>query len=409
MQVPPPQVGDVLRLRVPNITGSDLCTGHQEVTARVVYVGATAVVLEDEAGPSYGAITAHLQTLGTQYDQLMHALLTRNFGNPLAMDARLDANDRIFMLFTKRVNEMGGTALLGFVSPSDFIPQAQCGASNERELFYARVPESTAEISTWYSQMPSTVMHEMKHVTSFAERLARQAALEDRWLEEATAQIAVELWARVRFGYEQRGDVTYSVSIGCELRCPGMPQAMLNHFSFLYRYYENTSARSIFGGTDVYGGAWLFVRWVIDHFAVSEAGFLTQLTQVASTAGLASVETLTGRTFEELLGLWALSLYTDGVSIPVRTELHHPSWNTIDIFRGMNNDFPSLYRHQYPLVGYSPTFGSFLADVSQTRGGSATFFLLTGVQISRQLLDLGGYLGIGSAPEPLRLAIVRLR
>ena len=61
--------------------------------------------------------------------------------------------------------------------------------------------------SQWRRQMPATMIHEAKHITSYAERLSRDATLfEQVWLEEGTAQIASEMFGRAIHGNGWRGD-----------------------------------------------------------------------------------------------------------------------------------------------------------------------------------------------------------
>src|SRR4029077_5704143 len=61
------------------------------ITARVVYVGAHSVVLEDVAGPLAGTLDADLIALADQFENVSYPLLL-NFGNPLAYDSKTDGN-----------------------------------------------------------------------------------------------------------------------------------------------------------------------------------------------------------------------------------------------------------------------------------------------------------------------------
>lgn len=410
----PPNLGDVLPIRVPNINSESFCSNYVEIQARAVYVGSKAVILEDVAAPLAGTLGAYYQALGQEYDNRMAPILEQYFGNPLAVDAQLDNNGRIFMVYTKLVRDMGGPGLLGFVVGSNFLPRSSCAGSNVGEVYYATVPTTAAEVADWYWQAPAIMIHEVKHLTSIAERLARNASrLEDSWLEEASAQVAIELWARQVFGYSRGGNTGYAASVGCELTCADKPWAMFNHFAFLYSYYSNVHALTPLGraspadGT-YYGSAWLFLRWAIDHFSTSEAAFLTALTQETNAAGVANLEARTGKSFAEMLGLWSLSLLADDAGLPVRPELQHPSWNTRDIFQGLNAAIPSFFAQPAPLVGFIESFGDFVVDVPGVRGGGTAFVLLTGPQAARQLLQLQSP-GGGAPPASLRIAILRVQ
>ena len=197
------------------------------ITARVVYVGAHSVVLEDVAGPLAGTLDADLIALADQFEQVSYPLLL-NFGNPLAYDSRTDGNGHIVILFTPRVNASSAN-LLGFVAACDLYPvqtDPAVAGSNEGEIFYARTVTDTSSTSTslsgrpeWLRQMPATMIHEAKHIISYAERLSRGATVfEQTWLEEGTAQIASELFGRTLHGNGWRGDAGYTPSLWCEAR-----------------------------------------------------------------------------------------------------------------------------------------------------------------------------------------------
>ena len=87
--------------------------------------------------------------------------------------------------------------ILGFVTICDFFERtfASCASSNEGEVFYAMIPDPAAgwTITTWRRAMRGTLIHEAKHVASYAWRYFLEgdvAFLEETWLEEATAQAA---------------------------------------------------------------------------------------------------------------------------------------------------------------------------------------------------------------------------
>ena len=273
------------------------------ITARVVYVGAHSVVLEDVAGPLAGTLDADLVALADQFERVSYPLLL-NFGDPLAYDSRTDGNGHIVILFTPRVNASSAN-LLGFVAACDLYPaqtDPAVAGSNEGEIFYARAVTDTSSTSTslsgrpeWLRQMPATMIHEAKHIISYAERLSRGATVfEQTWLEEGTAQIASELFGRTLHGNGWRGDAGYTPSLWCEARpttagCAGGTLAMTNHFSFLTNYLRNFQSKSFLSGaedSDIYGSAWLFTRWLTDTYGGADEGaFLRSIVQTSTLAG----------------------------------------------------------------------------------------------------------------------------
>jgi hypothetical protein len=424
-------VGDTLTLRMPWLSQPDICASYITVRARTVYVGTRSVVLEDIAAPLAGTMDEDFRQVGREFDDVMFDILQQNFGNPLAMDAQLDADGRVMMLFSKAVNDLGGVA--GFVFSGDFYDRALCESSDQAEVFYAMVPTSqeggyvSGSRAQWLRTMRSTIIHEVKHVTSFAERIARKSpVLEESWLEESTARISEELWARAVFGYSQNSNVGYAASAYCEVRptwseCAGSnppysakPYVMMKHFGTLYGYYGAVERLSPLGSTgpgdfSFYSSGWSLIRWAIDHHGGSEAVFLRALTQERTLSGVRNLEARTGRTFPEMLGDWSLAHAVDDYPgfVPARSQLSHPSWNTREIFETLSGEFPAVFPRAFPLATRPVTFGTFAVDVPALRAGSAAIFELSGVQRGKQLLEVRG--AEGSAPAAtLRIAIVRI-
>jgi uncharacterized protein YjdB len=378
-------------------------TGFSNVTARVVYVGPNAVVLEDVASPLAGKIDAELIALAQEFETRSFPLLL-NFGDPLAWDAQTDQNGRIDILFTPKVNSQSQN-LLGFVAGCDLYPPSQdpaVAASNQAEVFYARAVTDTSPTSTtlngraqWKRQMPATMIHEAKHITSYAERISRAATqFEQVWLEEATAQIASEMYGRLIHGNGWRSDAPYNPTLWCEARpttpdCGGGVIAMGNHFAFLANYLQNFEAKSMLGGTDdndIYGSSWLFVRWALDTYGgPSERDFLRGLVQTASRIGTVNVEEMTGKPFPRLLAEFTLMLAADNLP-SVRAPFVMPSWNLPDVFAGYAElgTLPPA-----PLAMRQSSGGSFAISSRNLRGGGAVLLRLgPGTPGATQLLDL---------------------
>lgn len=413
----PLTVGAMLDLRVPDIT-KHLCNDYIPVRARVVYAGPRAVVLEDSLAPLAGTMDAHYEALGREFEESMLPVLEENFGDPFALDTVLGNTGKILMLFSPAVNEFGGVA--GFVMSGDFYPRTLCPSSDQAQIFYAIVPtggsSSPNTPEDWHWTIRASVIHEVKHIVSFANRIARDApALEESWLEESTARLAEELWGRKVFGNVYKGEAGYRSTIYCEIRptwpeCEGKPFIMLDHFHGVYEYLQAMSALSPLGWQDpndwtFYGSGWLLVRWAIDHFAVNERDFIRALVNETELTGVRNLEARTGKSFAELLGPWSLSLYWDQPTAPL---LSIPSWNVNDIFAGLRQDLPTIFGVQYPIVGSSTSFGAIdLADPTGVRGGSAKLVKITGAGSGTQLLELGGHPN-GPAPGTVGIAILRI-
>ncbi|HUQ20591.1 MAG TPA: Ig-like domain-containing protein [Gemmatimonadaceae bacterium] len=423
----PLALGDVIQMKLPDITING-CTSFTPVAARVVYVGTRGIMLEDTSNPLKGQVDTLYTRIGQQFDNVMFPILKTNFGNPLAMDAQLNNDGAMYMLFSAKVNTMGTGLIAGFVNNGDFFPPAQCPASNFAEVFYARSPTALGTVigepvAAWEftRSIASTIIHEAKHLTSFATKLAQPGfpggtPPEDGWLEESSAEIAQELLDRVDFSFSPKTNVDYASTIAKEVRpSSGLPMNMLNAFGWLYKYVANSEGLSVVGSTapgDVtfYGSGWAFLRWAIDTYATSEPAFLTAMTGDVSHFGMANIENITGKSFPQLLSEYSLALVLDDYPgfTPTDSRYSFPSWNLRQVFAGLNADFQSSFPSVAPLNMHSNAFGKFSFDVSSVRGGGFSVLELSGTQTSRQLLEFKGSNG-GSLPGALRVNIVRVQ
>ena len=400
-------------------------SGFSTLTGRVVYVGPKVIVVEDVAGPLAGKIDADLIALATEFETRSFPLLL-NFGDPLAYDAQTDGNGRLIVLFTPKVNNQSQN-LLGFVAGCDLYPPGQdptVAASNQAEIFYARTVTDTSPTSTalsgrvqWKRQMPATMIHEAKHIVSYAERLARSASqFEQIWLEEATAQVASELYGRAIHGNKWRSDAPYDPTIWCESRpttpsCDGGVIAMGNHFAFLSDYLQNFENKSILSGTDdsdIYGSSWLFVRWAADIYGGTDEGaFFRALVQSSSRSGTTNLEAVTGKTFAQMLAEFTLMLAADNLP-NVSAPYVEPSWNLPDVFAG----YAELGTHpSVPLAMRQSAGGAFSVSGRFLKGGGAMLLQLgASAPGATQLLDLRATATTPlSTSSPIGMAVLRVR
>jgi hypothetical protein len=409
---------------------------------RTIYSGTRAIVVEDIANTLAGTMNSYFEDIGSEFDNNMFSILQTNFGNPLKMDAELDANGKIIMLFSEKINDRGGVA--GYVLNCDFFPKAGFGdettfpGSNEGEVFYAIVPTSpnrgfdqdnaTLNPDEWRRVMRSVIIHEVKHVTSFAEHFSRGADAEETWLEEGTAMLAEELWGRTVYGNTAKGNAAYRQTLYCELRptpdfpeCADKPVIMLDHFARLYDYLDNPKNlspflidRSLDPDATFYGSTWWLVRWAIDQSGTSDAAFMTAFTQEPALSGIANLSARTGRSWAELLADWTLMNAVDDLPgfTPERVQLTEPSWNTRDIFAKLRQDRPAFFGKSYPLTPQQVSFGNFTAAPEGTgisvRAGSAAYFELSGTQAGKQYLDLQSPAG-AAPPATFGISIVRVQ
>lgn len=446
--VAPPQVGDMAWKRM--MKTFNTYTSYDSVRTRVVYSGPKLVILEDTANPLANQMDAEFQRIGQEFDNTMYRYLSF-FGDPLAVDSLYDNNGRVIAIFSQKVNSYtigSGGSLLGYVTLCDFFPASDpnpsqaCPPSNEGEYFYAFVPNPNATgngawtLERWRALVRSTLIHEMKHVVMYAERIARDANFtEDTWLEEATAQQAAELWSRDMYGGFARGaDIDWARGPRCDYAqvsaaCPDPFEGIMHHFTFLYRHYNSNESKSILTERGVvadpviYGSSWSFVRWLTDVYGgADEAAFTRSLVQQQNDAGVRNVTNRTGKSWAELLGFWSLATLADnypgGTVADARAKL--PSWNTRDIFAEMSARLVSVdaqgnrnpaFPRPWPLNVRTPGFGNFPSVtrlVTSLQGGSFAAWELSGTQADPQVLGIRALNG-GPPPANVGLAVVRVQ
>ncbi len=437
-------VGSKHPIRVPRLDSSSPCQLYTEIGTRTAYVGPHLVILEDtnpvvNGQPSLrGQIDAKYEELGAEFEAIIWPML-QTFGNPLVMDDRLDDNDRIIIVFTPRMNEMLGGALLAATTTCDLLQRQIFASSDVGEYVYAQVPTSLGPglamgtVDRWAWAIRGTIAHEMKHVTSYAERTVREPAFvpEEEWLEEATARHAEELYARALYGTAIRGNHGFDATLRCEANvddpappaaCDGRPRAMLPHFEGLWDFLDESASRSPLGPSaagdfSFYGSAWALTRWALDHSGLPEDVFFRAIT-LSPITGVPNLESRLGRSWADLLSEWSLALATDDrlTFTPEAPRLTFPSWNLKSVFQGLcdelgpcvdPNTTPNLYPRADPIRRH-PATGDFAVEFPTSRAGGFGVVELDATTTSRQLIGLRGYRG-QVLPEGVRMSILRIQ
>ena len=415
-------VGDTATLRIPDIDATNPCATFFDVKTRVAFVGQHAIILEDQAAPLAGQMDDTFRAIGQEYDTVMWPILNTYFGSPTKADGTLDGNGRIIMLFSPAVND-NFEGIAGFVIGCDFYPRTQLAASNEGEVFYAMVPRSlTGPLTSpesrdgWLRTMRSTLIHEAKHIASFAERfLQTDGDLEESWLEEGTARHAEELYARALNGAAWKGNAGYE-AITCEVRpttsgCLGRPYVMFKHFDALYDALAANGNRTPLGKANAddftfYATAWAMTRWAAD-IAPNEAEFFKALTR-GPKIGIPNLEAASGRAWGEIVADWTMAMALDDLAgLSTSRPQRLASWNLRSVYAGMNRDFPDFYT-SYPVRPIPQTFGSFVVQNGSVRAGAGALTELTGTWAGSQVLEIEA--AGGGAPSPsLRLVVTRVQ
>ncbi|MDQ6611189.1 MAG: hypothetical protein M3Y64_02040 [Gemmatimonadota bacterium] len=406
-----PSLGDTILMKA--IYSS--CSVGRDVRARVVFIGAKSLIMEDVTAPRAGQMDAQYRAVGQEYDGVQYPLLKNNIGDPLAMDATLGGDGRVTMLFTRYVND-SLPGIQGYATACNFYPKATFPPSNEDEVFYARVAGASEDPESWRRSMRSTVLHESKHLASFAERLSHNLPFEESWLEESTARIAEELYSRTfSGGGSWKGNSGYAASVRCEIyQCDDRPLMMWKHFSVLHQFFTGVDTLTPIGAAasgdfTFYASGWSLVRWAADHYASNEAQWLKDLVRGGPAVGLANLAQRSGHPVEEMLADWSLANAVDDKTAlrPAREQLSFPSWNMPDMMAGLAAADPVRFGDIAPLHIRAFSFGTVALPVVKLRAFSSSYFSFEGQQTGSQVFELRGENG-GALPASLRVAIIRV-
>lgn len=406
------QVGDVVPLRFPQWTS--LCQ-YTPVNARVLHVGTRSVVLENTANESAGMFDAEYAAIGEMFDDRTYALVRDNFADPLAMDAQLDGDGKVWMLYTDGFSG----SLAGFVTTADMLNRSSCPSSDGMEIYYGRAINSDQYNPTrWFGERHGLTAHEVKHLASYVARLPNNWPLETSWLEEGTAQIAAEALGQSLYGYGPDTNSAYADGFICEREGPAYceythrPTMWL--WSWLRVYLGGTEARSPIGNPNgdnsFYGSSWFFLRWMADQHAVGgQAAYFSSLTQSSRTGLDNLLAASDGSSARALFAGFAAAIAADdldGFIAAPGSDAELTSWNWRDILTSMGGT-------EWP-ASTATHFGNFAVDGPDIHGASASYIYLSEDPIALvptagrpQLIRLQGS-GGGIPASTLGLVIVRL-
>jgi hypothetical protein len=424
-------VGDAVPLRLRDISKTS-CNDFVDIAGRVAYIGTKAIIIEDTENQLAGTIDSTYAQIGTEFDAVMWTILENNFGNALINDASLDNNGRFVMVFTNKVRTLSNNRIAGFVTACDLFARTTFASSNFGEYFYATAPTTSGNINVsgspprWRWSMREVIIHEVKHIVSIAERLAKNPtspAFETSWLEETTATIAEELYERARYGFAQKSNIGYGSQgspvgpyCGLRLSC-NQARGFIQAFEDLgHEWYQLPHEHSPIGRIDsddfsFYSTGWSLVRWALDRSPTAESTVLKNMIQHPSLTGIANFDAHIGTTYVDALPRWTLAMVVDdhpGAAIS-NAEFTFPSWNLRSVFAGYKQDFGSQVTiAAWPLQPLSAAFGAFSTGAT-VRAGTAAIIQLSGAQAGKQLLELKASGSSASAPNELRMSIVRVQ
>ncbi len=401
-------IGDQRDFRVCNKVTCSEAPDFSLVTATAKYVGEHAAIYLDEDAPDTLS-PATFQDFGTTFDRDLYEVATSAFGS----ESDVDQNGLVLILMTPVVNQLTpqseceSTVITGFFFSIDIDPAFSDDRqrSNQAEVFYALTPDPTGVAGCTHPVdrvrrlVPVTFMHEVQHMISYSQHvLVRGGSSEVLWLNEGLSHISEEL-AALHFA-AMNDDERFS-------------QFALGDLYDAFLYLEDPGATfTLFsegsGTLAERGGAWLFLRWLIDqHGAVT----LRRLVETSVT-GADNVAAAAGYPFEQLVAEWLLANWvSDLTDFEAPARLTYVTWPRLRFtFGELHGQIPDRFTRPYPLVPLASVDGLF-SLTGALRSGSGEYVLVEqlasqeGFKLTFQD-PLGGNIAAGVRA---RLAVLRIR
>jgi hypothetical protein len=346
-----PALGDTRTfsvLRSADASGSS-SGDYVPVNATAKFAGRTVSIYLDDAAPIGGGYTqADIDAIGALFEDQLYPIDTTAFGR----ESDVNGDGQVLVLLTDRVTRLAGCGsgevVVGFFYAVDLHPELT--GSNGAEVFYGLVPDPSCGVdrSRATELLPGVFIHEFQHMINYNQHaLVRHGDAEDTWLNEGLSMFAQELGGR---------QVPNA-------RCAGndcLNQFALDDFTNAYDFLHGVESHYLIGPSrpplplTAYGAAWLFVRWLGDHFATTQplATDLTRKLVQTSRTGAANVEAASGQPFATLVAEWQLANYADdlpGIG-SADSLLQYPSWRFRDIFAAFHAADPGQFPLPYPLA-----------------------------------------------------------
>jgi hypothetical protein len=417
--VMPPNVGDTLAYRVPDLrAGRSACIDFFPIRAVVKAVGNKAVIVEDIASPSGGFTNADYSDIVREFDQTILATDTSYFGAPTDRN-----NDGVIViLYTPEVNKLtpqgssGFTA--GFFFRADMFTKAEfqqagqrCDTTNEQELFYLLTPDPSGSINgnvrstaTVRQTTRGTIAHELEHMLNQGVRMfIPSAQLEHVWLDEAMAHFAEEAVGRVTRGFSDFRELNFNdVTVNADDYNAYFRQNFGRFRLWMFRP-DTASPTSNRAATELAprGVGWALVRYAIDRHSNNNARAFTRALVRGPQNNVANLMArIGGLTFANFLGNFLVTTFADHQQIPgLPNTFNYVGWNMRSAMTQYNNNtFPLTVN---PLTG---TFTTLFIS-----GSGAYFRLNKGAGGSNSTVAMQAPGGIPLDVSGARLTLVRLQ
>ena len=385
---------------------------YVQVDGTARYVGSRVAIFVDVEAPVQGGYSPFdLEAIGALFDDHLHAIAVSAFGT----ETDVNGDGMVLVLLTGQVTRLAGCGQGQFVAGLFFAVDLFPGAvgSNDAEIFYGLVPDASCGVDRERALqvLPGVFIHEFQHMINYGQKvIVRDGEPEDTWLNEGLSGFGEELGARL---------------VPAD-RCPASDCVTQFHRENLvnaYDYLEREDSAYLIGPSDPpigltqYGSAWLFVRWLADHFA-EDATLGTDLTRAlvqTTRVGTENVTAATGESFDRLVGEWQLANYLEGrpelAALTAGTRYQYTSWDLAGTFGSFHEQSPGDFTRPYP-VEPDVTSGEAYAASGTLRAGSGRHVVVehagAGAAVDLRLTAPGGESPLPAEAAPNTI-ILRLR
>jgi hypothetical protein len=382
---------------------------YVQVTGTAKYVGQHVAIFLDDAAPTPGYTQSDIDKTGTTFDNQLYPIDVAAFGS----ESDINGDQLVLVLLTDRVTKLtgcGGSVVVGYFFARDLTPGIT--GSNGAEIFYGLAPDPSCDITPADAVdfIPRVFIHEFQHMINYNQHvLVRGGSSEATWLNEGLSTFAEELGGR------QVPDPLCTNS-DC------FTQYTLSNLENGYRYLSDVESDYLVGPTGrdppiplaEYGSAWLFVRWVADHFGQPPVlgADITRRLVGTNQIGSDNVTSATGVPFSTLVTQWQMANYLDHLPgfTPSDSRLQYQSWDFRQVYNSLHDQQPGRFPLSYPLVPDSTT-GSYSRSGQLLAGSGRHVLVLQEAASGEITLKLTGTDGATSLPvsaQP-RIGLVRIR
>jgi len=368
-------VGDSVRV----ITDA-ACPGS--TTSKKGYVkskGAHLIVVADTTNPTPSFSQAQYDSITAEFDTLVYATDTANFGGP----TDIDSNGHVIAFFTRDVNALSppasGSVVLGFFASKDLFPTGTCNTSNFSEIFYMLVPDPSGTVNSNVrsnsfvrSNTVGTLGHEFQHLINAARRLYINSAssFEEGFLNEGLSHIAEELIFYKASGLTPKSNITLATLTSTNKITNAYNTFASNNIGRLIPWLARPdtagATKQNQNSLAVRGAIWYFLRYAADRKNIGDQPFFYSLVNNNFT-GTANIDNAIGAATRNWLYEFTTSVYADDAVTGAAFVHQEPSWNMRSIFGpgGLNSGV-------FPL-GTRPLSNGVLLNVGYSQGGSTTY------------------------------------